>query len=55
MPKWKKGETRFTVGVNHHIKRGYQACIPKPIVKLLSNPKKMTFVIEGNKILVKSI
>jgi len=45
--KWKKEATEFTVSVNFHNQRGYQATIPKPIMKLLGDPHKITFIKEG--------
>jgi hypothetical protein len=50
MPKWKKDETEFTVAVNRHETRGYQANIPKPIMELLGEPQKITFQVKGKKI-----
>ena len=46
LPKWKKGATHFTVGVNRNGKRGYQSTVPMPIMELLGNPDKITFVIK---------
>ena len=51
MPKWKKDAKEFVVGVyvgNPHIKIN----IPKPIYELLSKPRKLKFIIKGNKIVV---
>lgn len=47
MPKWKEGATEFTVGVNFHAKRGYASSIPKPVIDVLGNPKKITFSVKG--------
>lgn len=47
LPKWKKDETEFTVGVNFNKDRGYQSSIPKPIIDALGDPDKVTFVING--------
>ena len=54
VPKWKKGETEFTVGVNYHPKRGAQCAIPKPVVGALGEPDKITFSIKGKKVEVKA-
>ena len=52
MPKWKKGETKFTVRISYDNRRGIQAYIPKPIMELLGNPDKITFTIRGKKNIV---
>ena len=54
MPKWKNDETEFTVGVNYNNERGYQSTIPKPIMKTLGNPDKITFVKKGSQILLRA-
>lgn len=50
MPKWKKDAKEFTVGVNFNEDRGYQSSIPKPIIDVLGDPEKITFVIDGSKV-----
>jgi hypothetical protein len=50
MPKWKKDETEFTVGVNYDERRGAQISLPKPIAKRLGNPKKVRFSLRGRRI-----
>ena len=50
MPKWKEGATEFTVSVEYHKVKGYSCTIPKPIVELLGEPKKLTFEVKGKKI-----
>lgn len=50
MPKWKKDETQFTVSVNYSEVHGYQTTIPKPIMEVLGEPKKITFEVKGKKI-----
>ena len=50
MPKWKEDAKEFTVGVNYNEIRGYQSSIPKPIMDLLGNPEKITFVVSGTNI-----
>ncbi len=54
MPKWKKGATEFTVGVNYHPTRGAACSIPKPIVELLEKPRSITFTVKGKRVEVKS-
>lgn len=49
MTKWKKGATHFTVGVNRNGKRGYQSTVPMPVMELLGNPDKITFIIKPKK------
>lgn len=50
MPKWKKDATKFDVGVNYNEKRGYQSSIPKPIIDILGDPTKITFILKGKKV-----
>jgi hypothetical protein len=50
MPKWKKDATEFTVSVNYHETRGYQATIPKPIMERLPDKSKIRFVVRGRRI-----
>jgi hypothetical protein len=50
MPKWKKGETEFEVGVNYVDKRGYSSSIPKPVIEALGEPESIKFVIKGKKV-----
>lgn len=52
MPKWKKDAKEFTVSVNFNEDRGYQSSIPKPIIDVLGDPKKVTFVIDGKNVKV---
>lgn len=55
MPKWRKGATEFTVGVNYNEIRGYQCSIPKPVMDKLGNHvKSVTFVIKGGKVELKA-
>ena len=50
MPKWKEGATEFTVGVGYSENRGYACTIPKPVIEVLGDPEKITFVIKGKKV-----
>lgn len=55
MPKWKEGETEFTVRVTYNPKRGYQSSLPKPVMEMLGEPDHITFVLKcRGKIEVKS-
>jgi hypothetical protein len=54
VPKWKKGETEFTVSVNHNEVRGYQSSIPKPVIEILGEPSVITFVVKGKKVELKA-
>ncbi|MGI0079826.1 MAG: hypothetical protein ACRECH_09390 [Nitrososphaerales archaeon] len=49
MPKWKKDETEFTVSLGYNEVKGYWCTIPKPIVKLLGEPEKVTFEVKPSK------
>jgi hypothetical protein len=53
VPKWKKDAKEFTVSVNFNKDRGYQSSIPKPIIDVLGDPEKVTFVIDGKNIRIK--
>jgi hypothetical protein len=48
MPTWKKDAKEFEVGVNYVETRGYSSSIPKPIMNLLDNPKRIKFVIKDD-------
>ena len=50
LPKWKDDAKEFTVSVNYNESRGYQSSIPKPIMDLLGDPEKVTFVVSGDNI-----
>lgn len=52
MPKWKKGATEFTVGVNYNEVRGYQTSIPKPVAEAMGKPKAITYKVKGRKVSV---
>lgn len=54
MPKWKKNETEFTVGVNYNEVRGYQTSVPKPVAEVLGNPETITYSVKGKKVEVKA-
>lgn len=45
MPKWSKEAREFVVSVNCHRVRGCNCQVPKPIMELLGNPKKVRYVI----------
>jgi hypothetical protein len=49
MPKWKKGADHFTVSVNHNAVHGFQSTIPKPVMEVLGNPDKITFLVKPKK------
>ncbi len=50
MPKWKKGETEFTVGVSYSEKKGVQTRLPKPVAAALGDPDSITFVLKGKRV-----
>ncbi len=43
MPKWKPDAKEFTVSVNFHEVRGYQAVIPRPVAEHLGRPERITY------------
>ena len=54
--KWKKDEREFTVSVTYHEHRGCQSYLPKPIMEMLGNPKKIKFIVkDNNKIEIESV
>jgi hypothetical protein len=54
VPKWKKDATGLAVSVNYHLTRGIIVFLPRPIAKLLGNPKSVTFVVKGKRVEVQS-
>jgi hypothetical protein len=50
MPKWKKDAKEFEVGVNYAEGRGYSSSIPKPIIEMLDNPKRIKFIVKDDNI-----
>ena len=52
MPKWKRGATEYTVGVNICGNRGYQSTIPMPLTDMLGRPERITFHVRGSEIAV---
>jgi len=52
MPTWKKGAKEFTVSVAYG-KKDTKIAFPKPLAAFLGKPDKITFVIEGKRVLVK--
>ncbi len=55
MPKWKKDETEFEVGVNYVGKRGYSSSILKPVIEALGKSDAIRFVIKGKKVKVERV
>lgn len=49
VPKWKKDEKEFRVGVTYHEHRGCQAYIPKPVIQMLGRPNTIKFMVKDNK------
>ena len=54
MPKWKKDEKEFPVGVRYYTKAGIHTTLPKPVAEHLGNPDTITFVIRGKRTEVKA-
>ena len=50
MPRWKEGTKEFTVAVSQDDTRGNQCNIPAPVMRLLGDPMKVKFVVEGKRI-----
>ena len=50
MPKWKKGQTEFAVSVTYHEQRGSQCYLPKPILEILGNAKRIKFIVKSKRI-----
>ncbi len=53
MPRWKKDAIEFTVSVAYG-EHDFKTNIPKPIIEYLGKPDKITFVIEGKRVIVKT-
>jgi hypothetical protein len=50
MPKWKKDQKEFVVSVTYHKKRGSQCYLPKPMLEILGNPKRIRFIVKSKSI-----
>ena len=55
MPKWKKDQKEFTVSVTYHEQRGSQCYLPKPILEILGNPKRIKFIVKSKRIEVEAV
>lgn len=53
MTKWAEDETEFTVRISPNSNGAgtitYLCRIPKPVMKMLGKPDRLTFVVEGRK------
>lgn len=54
MPKWKKDQKEFAVSVTYHEQRGSQCYVPKPILDMLGNPKRIKFTVKSKRIEVEA-
>jgi hypothetical protein len=54
MPKWKKDQKEFAVSVTYHEQRGSQCYLPKPILEILGNPKRIKFIVKNKRIEVEA-
>ena len=54
MTRWAKGQSEFTVSLNHDTKRGCIAIIPKPVLENLGVPDRLKFVMVDGQILVRA-
>jgi len=52
MPRWKKDAKEWTVSV-YYTKKGVKTNVPKPLVDFLGKPDRLTFALEGKKVIVK--
>ena len=53
---WAKGTTVFVVGITHNVQRCTSySYIPKPILKMLGNPKKLRFTIKDGSVVVDGV
>ena len=53
MTRWPKDAREFTVSVTHNVQNTSSfSYIPKPVLKRLGNPKRITFVIHDDYITV---
>ena len=53
MPSWPKGATEFTVSVTRNVaSRTSFSYIPKPVLELLGNPRRLTFRITDGQVTV---
>jgi hypothetical protein len=55
MPKWKKDQKEFAVSVTYHEHRGSQCYLPKPILEILGNPKRIKFIVKSKRIEVEAV
>ncbi len=53
MPRWKKDAKDFRVSVIERGDKGIQLHLPRPLYEHLGKPDKITFKIEGKKVIVK--
>lgn len=53
MPKWKSDAKEFTVSVIYRGQKGQFVSIPKPLIEFFNKPHKITFKIEGKRVIVK--
>lgn len=55
MTRWAKDATKFTVSVTRNVTaRTNYSYIPRPVLRLLGDPKHLTFEIEDGKVTVKA-
>ena len=51
--RWARGATEFVVGITHNRKcRTSYSYIPKPVLELLDNPKRLKFTIRDGRVIV---
>ncbi len=53
MAKWARDATKFTASVTHNVQNTSSfSYIPKPVLRRLGNPRRITFTIHDNHITV---
>jgi hypothetical protein len=55
MPKWSKGARAFVVTLDCYKNRGCKAQVPRPIMEMLGQPKKLRYVVKGNKVEIEAV
>ncbi len=53
MGKWKAGQREFSVSVAYG-KKDIKVAFPKPLAIFLGRPEKITFKIEGKRVVIKA-
>lgn len=54
MARWRKGLKEYSVSVADRGDKGAQIQLPRPLYEHMGRPSKITFVLEGKRIMVKA-